>query len=548
MDNQKSNNILAGLGRPVFGNRFVGRLNEIRVLEDRIIKSWSDNVSIVGLHKVGKTSLVLHTILSRKKELMENKMVILYTQMSDFSNSRDFYLHLLHDIDDQMTDDFEWLDWGRVRKITLEKIVESTTIGDVRNIVKKTFKKINNLAGFHTVLVLDEFDSAPQAFSREYEGDDVKEEFGKGEVDFQTLRELGSMSNDYNLSLVTLSRRDLGIIEVNSTAPSLFSQIFGVPIHLQMFNSEDLSLYWKRLRDAYPLLTTDYRNKAEYMVGAHPYLLDKYNDFCICHGIFDKPKDEDLAMIRKDTNALFQSILDRLDKDKLLKIAVQIVRGPVYENYEGAIDYLKLYGFLRSVPTRTKQRILGSIDGVVEGDGMDERGYICFSDYCTKKFSFDHYSALQYWPLWNETEKALRRLIKNYVEECFSDNWEEEIVSYIDTVIPEENFKTWLGNFNRLKKEREKAFLEFGENAHADLVDYTHTSDIYMTFIKNDWNWFENILGENNGYWQSVFSYLTKIRNAHAHSNSDLVSEIQLEQASMYCRKILDLIQSWERE
>ena len=551
MDKQKSSYILAGLGTPVYGDRFVGRHDEIKTIEDRIINNSLDNVSIVGLHKVGKTSLVLHTLISQRQILYDKNIIVVYSQLSNFTNSKDFYIAVLNDIDEQMTDDIQLSRWSDIRKTTLERISSETTISEIRELTMKLFRKINKLLGFHCILVLDEFDSATKVFSRECNSDPLIQEneiVVKGETEFQILRELGSMSV-YNVSLVTLSRRDLGKIEVNSTAPSLFSQIFGVQIHLKMYSSEELSEYWARLRFAYPLLTLDYRNRAEYTVGGHPYLLDKYNDCCIRREVFDKPNKDDLIVIRKDADALFASILHRLDKDNLLKIAVQIIRGPVYEEYEGAIDYLKLYGFIKAVPTRTKQRLLGSIDGVIEGQGVEEKGYICFSDYFTKRFAFSYYTALQYWLLWNETENALRRMIKSYVDDCFGDDWEEEFIPHLrDNGISEDSLKNCSTNFQRLKKEREKAIIEFGDNAFADLVDYTHTSDIFNTFIRNDWEWFEDVLGENYGYWCSVFSYLTKIRNAHAHSNADLVSDIQKEQAVLYCRKILDIIQTWEKE
>ena len=69
MDQQKSSYILAGVGTPVYGDRFIGRFNEIKTIEDRIVNNQLDNVSIVGLHKVGKTSLVLHTLISKKQVL-----------------------------------------------------------------------------------------------------------------------------------------------------------------------------------------------------------------------------------------------------------------------------------------------------------------------------------------------------------------------------------------------------------------------------------------------------------------------------------------------
>lgn len=551
MDQQKSSYILAGVGTPVYGDRFIGRFNEIKTIEDRIVNNQLDNVSIVGLHKVGKTSLVLHTLISKKQVLYDKNILVVYTQLSNFTNSKDFYISILNDVDEQMTEDLQLSKWGDIRKKTIEEITAETSIFRIRDLILKTFRKINKLLGFHSILVLDEFDSATKVFARESNNDPLIQEgevITRGEAEFQTLLRLGAMI-DYNVSLVTLSRRDLGKIEVNGTAPSLFSQIFGVPIHLKMYDDEELSEYWKRLRSAYPLLTVDYRNNAEYMVGGHPYLLDKYNDCCIRRGVFDKPKNDDLTVLRKDADAVFASILHRLDCDNLLKIAVQIIRGPVYENYEGLIDYLKLYGFIKPVSTRTKQRLLGSIDGVVEGKGVEEKGYICFSDYLTKRFAFNYYSALQYWPLWNETENALRRMIKRYVADCFGADWEDAFLSYVkDNCMSEESYKICSVNFQRLEKEREKAIVEFGDNAFTDIVDYTHTSDIFNTFIRNDWEWFRDVLGENFGYWHSIFSYLTKIRNAHAHSNADLVSETQKEEAVLYCRRILDIIQKWEKK
>lgn len=68
-------------GKPVTGDRFCGRERELKFIRDRLSKGTS--VSLIGLRRIGKTSLLQH-LVKQKASLLENaeKLVLVYLDLS----------------------------------------------------------------------------------------------------------------------------------------------------------------------------------------------------------------------------------------------------------------------------------------------------------------------------------------------------------------------------------------------------------------------------------------------------------------------------------
>lgn len=74
-------NPFASVGSIVQGSSFVGRTNEMRDLEERLMGSEFGNLAIVGIPKVGKSSLMQEALYGRSEQLWENRrfVVVWYT-------------------------------------------------------------------------------------------------------------------------------------------------------------------------------------------------------------------------------------------------------------------------------------------------------------------------------------------------------------------------------------------------------------------------------------------------------------------------------------
>jgi hypothetical protein len=150
-------------------------------------------------------------------------------------------------------------------------------------------------------------------------------------------------------------------------------------------------------------------------------------------------------------------------------------------------------------------------------------------------------SDVDYWPLWNQTEKSVRELIKSYIdEEIKGENWE---LSYLKK---HEKSEGKIKGIQKLDDVRTYTKKKFGQLASSHLVDYTFPRDMYDLFISSDWNWFEKIFGETKNEWSKRFITLAEIRNPIAHNNSEFISNDELKSAKKYCEIILDRINTWK--
>jgi hypothetical protein len=394
------------------------------------------------------------------------------------------------------------------------------------NQVKKFFKFCKR-SNIRTTFILDEFDYSESIFSV---------------ADFQFLRELSTLP-ETKICLVTVSRRTIQELEPENGAISNFYGVFS-ELHLGLFDNNDISLYWKSFACEEIGISEEYTKKIEYLVGRHPYLIDQFN-FHLYNELnieSDKGWEE---IIENTTSELkltlyrsLDSALKLLEEEKLYSKAFQLVLGPVYDVKSTDEERLLKYQFIKQVPEKQKQVLLGHNIGF----SFNGKSYICFSDFLTEYFKLKG-AEIDFWPIWSETENTIRNFIKKYLNSTFGQNWEEQyLLAY-----PSENRANAI---DKLKQERDKYQNRFPEKASSHIIDYTYPKDMYDLFIANDWDWFGKIFGEGKQekkIWAEKFNHLAMIRNPVAHNNIQFVPENQIQQAELYCRDIIEKIRTWEK-
>ena len=164
--------------------------------------------------------------------------------------------------------------------------------------------------------------------------------------------------------------------------------------------------------------------------------------------------------------------------------------------------------------------------------------YACFSDYFTELLNLKS-SEADYWPLWSQTEKLVRELIKEYIDLTFGDNWE---LGYYKR---HEKSEGKLKAIEKLDEIRSYSKNKFGSLASSHLVDYTFPRDMYDLFISSDWIWFEQVLRDSKSEWGKRFNTLADIRNPISHNNLEFVSAEVLKSAKEYCEIIIQRITKW---
>ncbi|MBO5630492.1 MAG: hypothetical protein J5965_15620 [Aeriscardovia sp.] len=518
MATQSLKNPVADYGGIVCGSRFVGRKGELQQIQQRVLGQSYGNLAIMGLPRIGKSSLAWQAIMEKKEFLLEEKTLPVFFQVGSCDSAEVFYKQFVCYIHDELEFICDDERYNKFSSKILAELQQANEKSVIIPLVQKYFKLVKRL-GYKIVYVLDEFDSVQSFFSV---------------ADFQTLREI-STKPDTKICIVTCSRKTIQEIESKDGAISNFYGTFS-EIRLGMFSNEDMKEYWERLSYANEI-TQEYKDYVQFCIGCHPYLLDMYNDYCFRHNVFFTNINE-IEEIRIQLWHQFRTIQDTLANEGLLDKAIQLVLGPAYNVTKLEEERLLKFQFIKKVDNEEKVRVLGRLIG----PAADERGmsYMCFSDYFTVYFDRQHWESIDYWPLWTETEKSIRRIIKTYIKDKFSDDWETEIFAKYGSS------QNWSKQFELVKGTRKSSQAIF-PNASENLIDYTMSREMYNVFMAPAWGeWFQQVFVGNKKDWATKFNYLADIRNPMAHNNREFISQEQITLATQYCEEIKRTIEEWE--
>ena len=492
-------NPFSDYGKIVRGERFIGRNQIIGVIESRIIQPTNPgNLAITGVHRIGKSSLAYKAIVEQQDKLISKGIFPIWIGLSSYDQSLDFFYSLI----DELVSEIEELDWltERIQRAA-DRALETNATWDR---TKRFFKEVQN-AGYGVLFILDEFDHARNLF--------------KGETAFQRLRELADYP-DYRLSLVLTSRRNIRDIELSAGSSSPFHNIFQVQ-RLGMFNDEDLEIYFSRFTDIGILITDSDRKRVLSYCGAHPYLLEMLGWEIVER--FRQSK-EDKIDIDKSANTILQSIFGHYDdmirllrEDETLNKLLQILFGPAIDVKQTDVTEFQNYGLIKSSENGT---------------------YAAYSEHFHDYLKLHERSAEfadDLWPLWSNTEKALREIITITMSGVYGEDWIKEL---------ERGRSNLKKIFDDCRKAQEKEEKSFEDRASRNLIDFTYPADLF-TIICARGLWkphFEPIFGHNPNYWEHRKQLLAKCRNPLAHNRENILQSYELQTIEAYCNEILDVL------
>lgn len=76
--------------------RFIGRKAEIKQIQKRILGESFGNLAIMGLPRIGKSSLAWNSIFEKKEDLIKNKIFPIWIPLGEFSNIYDLFDEVLN--------------------------------------------------------------------------------------------------------------------------------------------------------------------------------------------------------------------------------------------------------------------------------------------------------------------------------------------------------------------------------------------------------------------------------------------------------------------
>jgi hypothetical protein len=531
------NSLFERTGQIIYGDRFIGRNYEINEIRKFVVDNRA-NVAIVGMPRIGKSSLAWQALMSCKETLVrDHKLIPVYIDVSTINTKGLFFSRMVSKVVREISkiyqenQDKEW-------KSNLEHLndmsrrIENDDLASLNNDFYDFFEDFFQLTSYQIVYILDEFDKAQNLFDAS---------------DFLLLRETAYIP-ETNLSYVTISRKSIKEIETKDKQNlSNFHGTFNKYIHLNVFSCEDMVSYWKRLEPQLTFTNIEKENIV-YIAGHHPLFLD----LC-CLQTVSTPNAPiiESANLREKLYDEFDQIIDMLDEKGLLSTTKQVVIGPPQSIDKQKIDKLLDFGFLNVVKASKKASLLS----ITCGD-PDEDSYILFSDYFTQLFYFKFFLDIDYWPQWNTTENKLREIVEIFLEERYGKNWAN--------IIEQENISDpdWMDRWKILMERFVKNKRIYFQSTISSPVIVAETGEIYYQFIKKYWNvWFSQIftpiknnelvfsnstISISNRSWEEIFGFLMKVRRPFAHTNTYILSKEDEIVAKGYCDLVLKKIAKWE--
>ena len=498
--NYEIENPYADYGKIVRGERFIGRKHIINIIESRILQSTNPgNLAIIGVHRIGKSSLAYKTIMEQKDKLIAKRILPIWIGLSSYDQSLEFFRSLVDECVNEM-EDLNCLTEEIQR--AADRALEANAAWDR---IKRFFKKVQ-IVGYGTLFILDEFDHARHLF--------------KGDTAFQRLRELADYP-EYRLSLVLTSRRSIRDIEHAAGSSSPFHNIFQSQ-RLAMFSDEDLATYFSLFSSiGIPISNAD-RGQVLFYCGAHPYLLEMLG----CE-IVERFRQHQQIDVDKAADTINQSICEHYDdmirllrEEGTLNKLLQILFGPVIDVKSTDVTEIQNYGLIK--PT-------------------EEGTYVAYSEHFHDYLKLHERStefAADLWPLWRNTEKALREVITTTMFQTYGDTWIEKL----------ENERPNLKQiFDKCRQAQQKEEKSFGDRASQNLIDFTYPADLFTIILaKGLWDpHFQATFGENKNYWDERGKFLARCRTPLGHNRDNILRLHRRKTFEAYCDEILGVLSNY---
>ena len=498
MNEYSINNPFASVGSIVTGDAFVGRTCEIRDISERLFGKEFGNVAIVGIPKIGKSSLMNQALLAKAKSLWEQHryLVVWYTLkkasgQASYAEKRTIFLRLVSDV-------HHFLKKHKEQEL-IDSLDEYYDIIKEPGVVWSEFEQ-NILYFFEEIVYsnirviycIDEFDYSKDIL---------------GESEYELLREI-SYRNSNKIAIVTTSRRSIYDIEHYTGGGSNFYGTFE-NIYLKPFNKEDHIHQCSLLKN----VNKGDIDKLYDIHGGHPFL-----NALVLKVFFDNPNLVDcIYKVNQDVLRYYTDLFYVMDKDDLADKVDRLYCGFNEGVTEAQEDYIyNCYGIFKE----------------------DEEGYIvpyssAFDNVLRQRYRENPFSLV-----WPNAERCIRKSITYAMTEEYGD---ENLQSWVDEIadFPGINKK----QFSRWKKQMADELFQYRARASHNIIDQLYPSD-YPYFFKVFWNdYLEAIYGHNLPYWEENLLFIaSKIRNPEMHSRKNLIKPEDRQKATLICQEIIDCV------
>lgn len=498
MNNYNLSNPFASAGSMVEGDAFIGRKNEIRDISERLFGKEFGNVAIVGIPKIGKSSLMNQVLLSNIENLWRDNrfIVIWYTlkrpvEPESRAEKRAIFHCLVNDVCRFLKrhNEFDLLETLEENR---EIIKDNNTVWSEFEQNIKYFLEEIAYANIRIIYCIDEFD---------YSKDSLRES------EYELLREI-SYRSSFQIAIVTTSRRSIYDIEHYSGGGSNFYGTFEY-IYLKPFSKGEHDLQCNLING----ISQEDTDRLFEIHGGHPFL----NALVLKNYLNNNNLSDCVYRVNQDVLRYYSDLFYVMEKDELAD----------------KVD--KLYCGFNDGVTEEQEDYLYNCYGIFK---EDKDGYII--PYCS---TFDNVLRQRYREnpfslTWPEAERSIRNSISYAMTEEYGDEnlqlWIDEIADFQD--LDKAQFLRW-------KKQMQSEFSQYRARASRNIIDQLYPTD-YPYFFKIFWaDYLKSIYGHDLSYWEENLRFIAnKIRNPEMHSRKNLIKPEDQQKATLICQEIIDCV------
>jgi hypothetical protein len=209
-----------------------------------------------------------------------------------------------------------------------------------------------------------------------------------------------------------------------------------------------------------------------------------------------------------------------LNKDDLAEKLIRIYSG-IYEGVSKTEEeYIMNYGLF-----------------VQDDKGYNKPFSEFFNIYLTLKWRESPFKLV-----WPEAEKCLKGIITECVNEIYGDDWEALIEDDLPNFSSPEDY-----NFiESLKRRRSQERKLFGNKASNNSIDQLYPRH-YAPLIELHWgDFYQDVFDGTKEYWIDNLKFIAKrIRNPESHSRDGLLTDKEMQRASLICTEIIKSVNNW---
>jgi hypothetical protein len=486
------------------GSNFAGRRRQIAIAQQRCLGNEQACLAIVGMPRVGKSSLADRVFIEPRRELFGRQVLTAWVQVSVQQKPAELFVQIAWQTMESIREAARGGNGGSMVPLLERALVDVRADAewvDLNLALARFFSAVRE-TGYRTVVVLDEFDHTRVIFR-------------SMPAAFHLLRELGN-NPTYGIGLVAVSRRP--VAEIEEVACPGNSNLDGIFLELQVpcFNDDEMRELLGPL-DEIGAPRSELDGVLSEYCGYQPYFATVVAFHAAQQWLTDR-KLNMAEIIESAEPTLYREyghILALLEERGLKEKLLEVLFGPNLQVMPADLSQMRQYGIIRG-----------------RGDV-----YAAFAPHFHSYLS-SLSRDVDLWPLWTQAEQALRRCLHHVLAEKYAtDEWGDSVrrdhANLADLV-------------KRLTLERGRYMARNPAPTGSRLIDYANPSD-YMPLISSYWKVLQAVLGEDRGIWNSRFELLAWVRRPIAHSNVKFVQKEDRLAAESICHSLIRLIEKWEK-